>query len=240
MTPSLPAAVETKVTRIFIGAGMSLLLLTTFSTTAYSDTGLTAPTLLSGIYKVVAVRNASDVAATYDPSVEVESPVGETIGFSMNGITMTGLDCDQWDIEEKTAVVVNLNDPILADINIGPADSPQSAGDQRLMNSYAYSCEGEPFMNVLQVDDRVIVIPWANSSKYLIAEKPLTIEQIFKLQKQLKSMVLLDGKITGSMDEATRLAIRSLAQHRSENPDDYSFFHPALTENLLDTLLIFD
>ena len=191
-----------------------------------------------GHYIVVAVRNASDVAAPLSSPDKADSAIGETISLLSNGLAMSGLGCDSWEISEQEHDVATVSDPMLADINMAPADSPLSAGDQRIMKSYDYQCEGEPFLNVLHVDDRVIVIPWGNSSKYLVAEKPLSAEQIAQLQKQLKSMKFYTGDITGVIDEPTRLAIKFWAEYRSD--DDYSFYRPAITENLLDTLGVLD
>lgn len=200
----------------------------------------TASEVLPGVYEIVTVRNASDVAATASPMSESDSPIGENISFSANQLSMSGLACDSWEISEKTDSIVNLSDPNLADINVAPTDSPISIGDQRIMEAYNYSCEGESFLNILQVDERVIVIPWANSSKYLIAETPLTTEQISQLQKQLKSMKFYEGEISGVLDTSTLSAVSAWAEYRGNNTDGYRFSRAAITENLLDALQVLD
>jgi len=193
-----------------------------------------------GDYEVVTIRNASDVATILNPVTEEDSPIGKSISFSAAGIAMEGLSCDSWQVTELTDTVANLNDPMLADISIGPLDSDISSGDQQIMKSFSYSCEGEHFLNVLQVDDRVLVIPWQNSSQYLIAEIPLTQSQTIKLQKELKSMKFFSGEITGEIDESTRLGLQSWLDYRNRASDSYRFFRPAITENLMDALRVLE
>ena len=188
-----------------------------------------------GIYEVVTLRRASDVAAPASP-IDSDSPIGQTITIGAEGITMTGLACEDWQVSLLTEPAVNLDDPILADINIPPTDSPISSGDQRIMKSYSYHCEGEHFIDLIQVDDRVIVIPWANSSQYLIAEVSLTSEQITQFQKQLKSMKFYHETPDGVLDEETLRAINYWVENRIRNDDYYHFSRPAITENLLDAL----
>ena len=90
-------------------------------------------------------------------------------------------------------------------------------------------------MRILQVDDRVVVIPWANGSHYLVAERPLSEEQTRRLQRALISMKFLSGLVSGIVDEPTVSAIRAWAAYRAR-AEVYAFYRPALTENLLDTL----
>ncbi len=195
---------------------------------------------IPGIYEVVTLRRASDVAAPANPMNDSDSPIGQTITIDTKGIAMTGLACEDWQVSLLTEPVVNLDDPTLADIDIPPTDSPISSGDQRVMKSYSYHCEGEHFIDLIQVDDRVIVIPWANSSQYLIAEVSLTSEQITQFQKQLKSMKFFHSAPNGVLDEETLRAINYWVEDRIRTDDYYHFSRPAITENLLDALHILD
>lgn len=218
---------------------MTLLLIKVMFVLALSQTNLKAQTLL-GQFDIVTTRQASDVSSTLPPFGEQNSPIGHTITFTPDGLEMTGMGCDQWQIIESDNAFINLHDPMLADLNIEPTDSQLSSGDQRILKNYAYLCEGEPFLQVFQLDERVVVIPWENSSQYLIAEIPLTELQLKQFQKQLKSMKFYSSEINGQLDDATVKSIRSWVRYRSINNDDFTFQRPAITENLLDTLGVID
>lgn len=194
---------------------------------------------LTGIYEVVSLRNASDVAITIQtkpPISNTDTPIGQTIEFIGKQIKMPGLGCDSWEVRRIDKKIVNLQDPLLADLNVNPTDSPISSGEKRVNLSFAYSCEGEPFLQVFQLDGRVIVIPWANSSQYLIAERPLSAMQIKQFQHQLTSMKFYHGAATGKLDTSTLNSINSWVNYRLLRDDSYSFHRPVISENLLDTL----
>lgn len=195
---------------------------------------------INGEFKVVTIRNASDVAALRMPEDMGGEAIGQTITFMDDGIFMEGMACDKWEVNYPEAPVINLEDPILADIHVGATDSPQSSGDQRIGISYSFICEGEAFMNVYQVDNWVLVIPWGNSSQYLIAERELSKDQIIAMQAQLRNYKFLEGELTGFIDNKTMGAISAWSHYRLANDDGYVFKRAAITENLLDTFGIPD
>lgn len=194
---------------------------------------------LDGTYTVVAIRRASDVAAPMVPQAEsAASPLGQVITFQGQQLMMEGIDCESWRIKRTTAKALSIDqDPNLIDLTLPPADSPNSAGDQRIGKTYKISCDGEFFGTALHVDDRVLVMPWANSALNLILERPLTPAQITQYQSQLKSMKFYDGEITGVLDGATLKASRQWYRYRANLPDAQPIpARPAITQNLLDTL----
>ena len=189
-----------------------------------------------GRFEVVAIRNASDVARPADMGPQTEEVIGQTITFKKDRLEMDGMSCQHWEVSMLLVPVINPEDPMLSDIHVPPAESSKSGGDQRISNSYNYNCEGESFLNVYQVDKRVIVIPWQNSSRYLIAEIPLNPDQVSTLQSQLKDMKFNEQDPTGVIDENTLRAISTWSNYRLGIMDGYRFKRSAITENLLDTL----
>lgn len=188
-----------------------------------------------GEFKVVTIRNASDVAAVRLPEDIGGEAIGQTVTFTDNGLVMDGVSCDAWAIFNSLVPLVNTDDPILSDIHVAPADSPLSKGEQRIGKMYHYSCEGESYMHVYQVDDRVLVIPWGNSSQYLIVERALDKDQITAMQAKLRDYKFLEGELTGFLDNKTVGAVSAWSHYRLANDDGYVFKRAAITENLLDT-----
>jgi hypothetical protein len=128
---------------------------------------------------------------------------------------------------------------MLADVMIEPLDPDVSAGDNRILTSWRYVCEGETFLQLMQIDARVIVIPWANGSKYLIAESPLSNAQIWKLQATLAGVKFFAAAKTGMLDEPTLAAIGLWARYRNAANNPYNFSRPAITRNLFDAMDVF-
>jgi len=186
-------------------------------------------------YEIIAVRAASDVAAVLPPEGSEEEVIGQTITLDGDGLVMDGASCDDWQRSDIDGPLVNTQDPMLADVMLGPNDGV-SVGDARLMTAWRYECEGERVMDILQVDERVLIIPWSNGTQYLIAEKPLTESQMLAFERQLKDMKFLEGEPDGVFDEQTRHAISYYASYRVGGPDAYAFHRAAITENLLDGL----
>lgn len=228
---------EKKLMKILVSA-MALIL--GVSSSAIADDLLKTPPI-TGMYEVVTMRNASNVARALDPLAKKNEAIGQAITFTKKGDLITkGISCDHWEVFASLVPVVNLKDPILADIHVPPTDSPKSSGDQRIGKTYHYKCEDESFLHVYQVDDRVLVIPWENSSRYLIVEKLLSEKQIRKLQSQLKDMKFHHFAPTGMLDDETLKALSSWAQYRLQNDEAYRFQRTAITENLLDALGVLD
>ncbi len=210
------------------------------STTTLADVLLTQPPI-KGTYTVATMRNASDVASTANPMMAEETTIGQEIIFTdEGGLQMEGMGCDHWKIFASTSDVINTKDPMLADIHVPPTDSPLSSGDQRIEKNFLYTCEGESVVQVYQVDDRVLVLPWNNSSRYLIAEPLLSKKQIRTLQSQLKDMKFHHFEPTGILDTDTLEALASWAGYRLKDSEAYRFQRTAITENLLDTLRVLD
>jgi hypothetical protein len=221
--------------KILIGALTFILCL---PSSAIADDLLKMPPI-TGKYKVVTMRNASNVARAIDPLAKNDEAIGQEITFTDKGsLIMKGITCDSWEAFASLVSVIDMRDPMLADIHVPPTDSPLSAGDQRIGKTYHYKCEGESFIHVYQVDDRVLVIPWKNSGRYLIVEKPLSEKQVRKLQAQLKDMKFHHSKPTGNLDDETLHSLSSWALYRLKDTEAYRFKRTAITENLLDALRI--
>lgn len=194
--------------------------------------------VLTGDYNIVTTRAASDVASTAPTGLEESKIIGKSVTFNDGGIEMLGRSCEHRPMLRSAVAVINPDDPLLVDIHVPPTDSPLSAGDQRIGRTFHYKCDGGQYIHVYQVDERVLVIPWQNSSQYLIVEKPLSEEEITVIQQQLKDHKFLEQDANGTLDEATISALSSWSHYRLGDDDAYKFARPAITENLLDTFAI--
>ncbi len=188
----------------------------------------------AGEYVIIGARRASDVAAPLQPISD--DPIGDSITFHKDGIDISGIDCDAWRIEPRDeATVAIAQDPVLSDLMLGPVDSDRSRGDQRENKAFDMLCEQEVVGQIHKVDDRVLVIPWQNSSINLILERPMSELQIKAYQAQLKSMKFYEGELTGTLDPATLRASRAWYEYRADGSLPTPM-RPAITENLLDGL----
>ncbi len=194
----------------------------------------------AGQYIIVDARRASDVSLPAQPGLEI--PIGKSVNFTRNGIEMEGASCDDWRIDRADGpIVIVESDPNLVDIRLGPNDGPNSAGDQQVHAGFEMICDGEPFGLLHKVDDRVLVMPWANSAINLILEKPLPTTRIKAYQAQLKSMKFYDGALTGELDDATLRASRAWYEYRANlNETQPIPARPAMTENLFDGLRVLE
>ncbi len=194
----------------------------------------------SGEYVIVDARRASNVSTPSSPGLEI--PIGNSVTFTQNGLEMEGAACDDWVIIPARVPVVYVDtDPNLIDLKLAPAGSPNSSGDQQQHAGFTVLCERQRVMQLHRVDDRVLIMPWANSSFNLILERPLSSIQIKAYQAHLKSMKFYDGELTGELDEATLRASRNWYVYRAKLDDTQAIpARPAITENLLDALNVFE
>ena len=190
----------------------------------------------AGEYRIIDARRASDVSSSMP--APFEAPIGESIQFTRSGIEMKGASCEDWSVAPlDTSPIPILSDPNLVDLILPAADSPDSSGDQQEHAGFVAVCEGEEVFRFHKVDDRVLVMPTANSAINLILERPLSALQLKAYQARLKSMSLYDGDLTGALDTETLAASRAWYIQRAQPGDTEPIpSRPAITENLLDTL----
>ena len=190
-----------------------------------------------GEFVVVTARAASGVASTAGMG-SVSEIIGTSIRLTENSLEINELGCDGWEIRQVDAPV-NADDPLLSDVMTGPVDSADPNSDHRIMAGWEYACEGEVFIDLLQVDGRVLVAPWENGAVNLILERPMTKPQITRMQAALKDVKFLDQEPSGELDEATMQAVGFWAEYRSSADDPYRFLRTAITENLFDGMGVF-
>lgn len=190
----------------------------------------------TGTYEIVAVRRASDVAASAIPTDGDDDPRGRTITITQAGLELEGMSCDEWTAQEESGPNPIETDPILSDLFL------PSLADKvpELRPTLKVMCEGEVVFHLFATDQRVLALPWRNSSHYLIAEKPLTPTQISRLQSVLTDMKFGDLESTGILDAATLETIRSYYEYRQRDDEGYIFARPALSESLLEKLQVLD
>jgi len=219
------------------GAALSLILATAAlsTSTALAD-GRKSVSAPFGAYRVVALRNASDVATTSPPNAGAKW-LGQRVSFGEGRMTwLGGQSCKLWSVREAASPAIPLNDPNLSDLAIPPVESETSSGDRRVNVPVDLICQdgGERILaGFVIIDARVLVASTATSTVNLILERPLTEKQVGKLQSRIKDMKFYDGKITGKLDRATLKGVAAYARYRGAA---YRFFRTAITENLLDGL----
>ncbi len=193
-------------------------------------------------YRVVTIRNVSAVAHTSKGMNDGGTLIGAEMTFTEDELSFNGLICKQAFMPLSLLPIIDEFDPMLADIRAPPTDSPLSVGDKKIGKSLRYNCADKKhrYLDVYQVDSRVLVLPWNNGAQYLMAEKPLTEEQVIKLQKQLMDMKFYNGKTTGQIDDDTLSALSSWLLYRLEDDNAYRFKRTLITENLLDALSVLE
>ena len=193
-----------------------------------------------GEYQVVALRSAGDVATMANPGSGMEW-LDQRVSFGEGRLSwLGGQICKLWSVREAEFPVIMLEDPNLSDLAIPPLGSETSSGDKRVNVPVDLLCqdEGERILGSFAIiDARVLVASVLNGTVNLILERPLTEQQVKKLQVQLKDMKFYEGKITGELDEATLGSVGFYAEYRGSA---YRFFRTAITENLLDGLRVLD
>lgn len=189
----------------------------------------------NGVFHVVDVRAASGVATSAVLS-DFSEAIGKTFTFLPDAISLEGMDCDQWDVRQ-TSSPIDMTDPLLADVFLGPVVQGDTRIDKRISIGWSYACEGEEFLDVLEVDGHVLVVPWSNGEAHLILERQLTRAQIVQIQGRLKDFKFMKAEPTGTLDETTLEAISFWAEYRSHAELPYRFLRTAMTANLLVGLL---
>jgi hypothetical protein len=186
---------------------------------------------LSGKYRMAAHRRASNVAAPLDAWSWKAEPGDVEFGAELRW--PDGRVCEDWQAVALAEMPLDLSDPILSDVTLGPHPGPRSTGDHRLNQAFEIRCGGERHLPVVAVDDRVLIMPSPDGASYAILERPLETEQIRRLQQQLRDMKFYHGEPTGALDDATWQGIAAYAEYRGAR---YRFSPPIITENLLDGL----
>jgi len=191
---------------------------------------------LRGTFEVLGRRAASNVAAAQPP----EPPSGteaRTVSFGASLIWHDGRNCARWRSEPYVPAPIELNDPMLSDTQIGREPNETGSSDRRKNTGLAVICDGQVLARLVRVDQRVLIVAAPNGTTYLILQRPLTAEEVRRVQAALGARKLLAGPPSGTMDAPTWAALATYAESRGAA---YRFKAAALTENLLAGLGITD
>lgn len=194
-----------------------------------------ASLLPAGKYAVQAIRRSGAVQSTPDAEPNVGDLFGNEAVFGETFQWIDGTHCKTWSTKKIPNDLVDLRDPNLSDLTIDKLE-PLGRDVTDLAQTFEINCEGDdagPVTTVMRVDDRIIVTVSASGSFYLILEKPLSEEQVVRLQRQLKVMKFYDGELSGVMDARTRAGVAGYADYRGAR---YRFKDAVISENLLDGL----
>lgn len=189
---------------------------------------------LSGDYTLIAVRRASNVAGGVDDATFSNTAIGSTISLNETLTWLDGKECARWRTSQLATPAVNLNDPNLVDLIIGEDGGILNTDDKSKLLHFNIICDGASLGAFTRLDNRILVTSSSSGLTYLIFERPLSLQEIEILQRQLKDMKFYDGEMTGKMDEATIDAVSRYASYRGRY--DLTFHRSAITENLMNGL----
>lgn len=190
---------------------------------------------LYGVYEVIAARSASATAAPLGAGSLVDDPRGQVIEIAPDGVRLPGDDCAPATLSIQDEADVMESDPMLSDLRLPDLD--RVAPPPGIVVIAA--CEGGGRVDVYQADPRAVAIPWNNGAGYLVAEKPLTPDQIERLQTELKSMKFFTGEPSSAWSERALDGLRGYYGYRVDK-DAYRFERPAITASLLEKLGVLD
>lgn len=189
---------------------------------------------VGGEYEVIAMRRASDViGGPVDASVS-DHDLGDKVSLAEELNWLGDEYCPVWSVSELQTTAANLDDPLLADVIIGPNGGLLSEGERGAIKHFELLCDEATIGALTRIDDRVLVAPSASGLTYVILEKPLPTRDISVAQQTLKDRGFYDGDINGEMDEATQNAVSRYASSRGGY--NVVFARSALTRNLLGSL----
>lgn len=191
---------------------------------------------LAGVYTVVAARRASDVAGGLEDATVDDDAVGRVVLFGDNLEWVDGKQCTEWSTSEvPDGSVINLDDPMLSDLDVGDTRRRGSIGRTSVaINGWTIACDGEYLGAIQYIDRFVLVVPSASGLTNLILERPQSQETVSMIQQTLQTEGLYEGAVTGEMDAATRSAI---AAHAFNLGAEYEFAAGVLTKAMLLDLL---
>ncbi len=191
--------------------------------------------MLQGEYGLVTLRRASDVAGG-GIGEDIAGLIGSTVKFGKKLEWLGQPDCDTWSVENSRDNVVNISDPMLSDTQISPAETAALGGDKRLNINLNLLCGNRRVSTLLKVDQRILVVPTASGTEYMIFERPMSGGETSKFQQQLRSMKFYSGPAAEIWNDASLSGLSSFAESRGAQ---YRFLRAAITENLLGGLAVF-
>ncbi len=187
---------------------------------------------LSGTYEIIAVRRATETAAPLDAVDTSDDPRGERLTISMGAVELDGASCDAWTVSALTGPEIMDGDPMLDDLRLPLLDAREAQSGR----AYDMRCEGEHVLTIYKADPRVIAIPWDNGASYLIAEKPLTGQEVETFQEHLLDMKFQSGAPSSEWSTSGLIGLRAYYAYRTSAKGAYIFERPAITQSLLQDL----
>ncbi|MEP3279240.1 MAG: hypothetical protein ABJN26_13130 [Stappiaceae bacterium] len=197
-----------------------------------------APVPPTAEFTVVDLRQAADVTSSPQLS-PVADAIGQVIRLSPTGIEADDMGCDAWEVK-PVDLIPRSGGPDVRDVFIGPVAVTNSDGDKRILQSWAFTCEGTDTIELTQIDPQVVILHLNNSSVHAIAERTLDATTIKRMQKALADVKFYDGPIDGILNEATISGAAFWAEYRMDPDFRLRYARPALTRNLFDTMGVFE
>ncbi|MCP3971304.1 MAG: hypothetical protein GY717_13485 [Rhodobacteraceae bacterium] len=196
-----------------------------------------AATSPDGEYSVVAIRRASDVAAGPDDPSLAGAVIGSRVAFGAELLWLHGKTCTNWSVTESTDPVATVGDPIISDTQVTAARLNAALPDHRVNRHLRLVCGQETMGVLLQVDQRVLVVPSPSGASYLILERRVGRAAAMTIEEALTSAKLYDGPITGHMGPAAR---RGAALFAGRLGAEFDFLGAPITENMAEALGVHD
>lgn len=203
------------------------------------DNDLTkAPLPPTAEFTIVDLRQAADVASPPQLAPAADA-IGQKIRLSPTGLEAEGMGCDAWEIK-PVDLIPRPGGTDLQDVFIGPVPVAHSSGDKRILQSWTFTCEGTDTIELTQIDPQVVILHLQNSTIHAIAERTFDPETVKRMQKALKNVKFYDGPIDGTLNEATIKGASFWAEYRMDPDTRLRYARPALTQNLFDTMRVFE
>lgn len=225
------ATLATGKTRVpMIRTTLTALALTCAATAAPAEVDFTP---FAGPWQLVDLRASQIVATPVSPLDGIDAPIGTRIEITANGPVIEGIDCDDWALELNDQGAGFDFDPILADLRLPGLDADDTANTGKV---YALKCEGQRVASIYMVGPRVAAAVLRNDTLYAIFERPLSADQVTRLQRALKQTKFRDAAPTGQMDDVTLVQLREYYRYRQVDREAATPRRPAITAHLLEGL----
>ena len=189
-----------------------------------------APPTPEGVYEVVAVRAASDVARSV-PGPEDFALIGRRMTFGREITWFDGRACLAPSVRASVEPWRNLDEPNMSDLQ-----ASAKASRRRLNATLVIDCGGRAcgeITPVLMVDRRTLVVRIGNETAYAVLGRPLDRRTALAVERGLARKGFDPGAVDGLIDAVARRAVALYAQSRGAR---YAFQSAALTDALVGEL----
>ena len=189
-----------------------------------------------GEYVVIDIRRASTAPGKVrDISLKRLKP-GRTVRIGQKLDWLFGFSCKTWSASNAETPVLRDDDPNLSDTQVTTAHLDKSRPDHR-QNRHLHLMCGDKRSSILQVDNMVIVAPSPSGQSYVILERRMPEKSAERIEREMKHMKFMSGKVTGQLRRNARVGAGYFASFLGAK---HTFKASALTENMVEAMALHD